>query len=129
MSCGIASAIRALKPEVKLYGCKPDTASPLADSFAAGQSVETDYTPTFIESAGTPFLFPEMWELGKRLLDGSLVTSVEETASVVRLLAERNRVIVEGASALPVAAALSGKAGTGRWFVSYLVEASISLNL
>lgn len=114
LSCGIASAIKALKPEAKLYGCEPETAAPLASSFAAGRSVEVDYTPTFIESAGAPFLFPEMWELAKVLLDGSLIAGVEETASAVRLLAERNRVIAEGASALPVAAALAGKAGAGK---------------
>lgn len=114
LSCGIASAVRALKPKVKLFGCEPDTASPLADSFAAGQRVDADYTSTFIESAGAPILWPEMWDLGKRLLDGSLLASLEETASAVRLLAERNRVIAEGASALPVAAALSGKAGDGK---------------
>jgi threonine dehydratase len=114
LSCGIASAVRALKPDVKLYGCEPDTASPLADSFAAGERVDADYTSTFIESAGAPILWPEMWDLGKSLLDGSLVASVEETASAVRLLAERNRVIAEGASALPVATALSGKAGNGK---------------
>ncbi len=127
LSCGIASAVRALKPEVKLYGCEPDTASPLADSFAAGKSVETDYTATFIESAGAPFLWPEMWDLGKRLLDGSLVTSVEKTASVVRLLAERNRIISEGAGALPVAAALEGKAGDGK-VVCVVSGASIDLD-
>lgn len=84
-----------LNPKVKLYGCEPDTASPLADSFAAGERVVADYTSMFIESAGAPILWPEMWDLGKRLQDGSLVASVEETASAVRLLAERNRVIAE----------------------------------
>lgn len=114
LSCGVASAIRALKPEVKLYGCEPETAAPLASSFAAGRPVEVEYTPTFIESAGAPFLFPEMWDLAKELLDGSLVAGVEETVSAICLLAERNRIIAEGASALPVAAALAGKAGTGK---------------
>jgi threonine dehydratase len=114
LSCGIASAVRALRPEVKLYGCEPDTATPLATSFKAGRLVEVEHTPSFIDSAGAPFLFPEMWDLGKRLLDGSLVASVKETVSAIRLLAERNRIIAEGASALPVATALSGKAGTGK---------------
>jgi threonine dehydratase len=114
LSCGIASAIRALKPEVKLYGCEPETANPLASSFAAGQLVDVEYTPTFVESAGAPFLFPEMWNLAKELLDGSLVAGLEETVSAIRLLVERNRVIAEGASALPVAAALAGKAGSGK---------------
>jgi threonine dehydratase len=114
LSCGIASAIRALQPEVKLYGCEPETATPLAASFAAGELVDVEFTPSFIESAGAPFLWPEMWDLGRRLLDGSLVSGLEETVSAVRLLVERNRIVAEGASALPVAAALAGKAGSGK---------------
>lgn len=114
LSCGIASAIRALKPDVRLFGCEVETVTPLAASFAAGEQVDVEWTPSFIESIGFPFLLPEMWDLGKRLLDGSLVAGLKETVSAVRLLAERNRIIAEGASAVPVAAALAGKAGTGK---------------
>jgi threonine dehydratase len=114
LSCGIASAIRALNPEVKVFGCEPETASPLAASFAAGKMVDVEYTQTFIESAGAPLLWPEMWELGKELLNGSLVAGFEDTVSAIRLLADRNRVIAEGASALPVAVALAGEAGSGK---------------
>ena len=126
LSCGVASAIRAMKPETKLYACEPNTGNALASSFKAGRIVEVEYNSTFIESAGAPFLFPEMWDLGKRLLDGSIVTSVEKTASAIRLLAERNRVIAEGAGALPVAAALEGKAGGGK-VVCVVSGASIDL--
>jgi threonine dehydratase len=114
LSCGIASAIRALKPEVKLYGCEPETANALATAFKMGKPTEVEFTPSFIDSAGAAFVWPEMWDLAKRLLDGSLVVGLEETLSAIRLLADRNRIIAEGASAMPVAASLAGKAGSGK---------------
>ncbi|MGQ0568590.1 MAG: pyridoxal-phosphate dependent enzyme, partial [Armatimonadota bacterium] len=72
------------------------------------------YTPSFVDGIGAPFVLAEMWPLAFRLLDGSLVMTLREIADAVRLLAERNRVIVEGAGATPVAAALAGKAGGGK---------------
>jgi threonine dehydratase len=114
LSCGIASAIRALKPEVKLYGCEVDTVTPLASSFKAGKRVDVEMVPSFVDSIGLPHMMPEMWDLGKRLLDGALVAKFDEVVSTVRLLADRNKIIAEGASATPVAIALSGQAGDGK---------------
>jgi threonine dehydratase len=114
LSCGIASAIKTLRPEVKVFGCEPETAMPLATAFRMGKPSKVEFTSSFIESAGAPIIFPEMWDLAKELLDGSLVVKVEETVSAICLLAERNRIIAEGASAMPVAAALAGKAGDGK---------------
>lgn len=114
LSCGVASAIRALKPDVKLYGCEIETAAPLAPSLTAGEQVDVNYTPSFVNGIGIPYIFPEMWDLAKRLLDGSIVVGLEETAAAVRMLVERNHVVAEGAGAVSVAAALSGKAGFGK---------------
>ena len=114
LSGGIASAIRALKPDTRVYACEVETAAPLAASFAAGEPVQVEYTPSFVDGIGAPVIFSEMWPLAKSLLDGSLVVGLEEVASAIRLLAERNRVIAEGAGATPVAAALAGKAGAGK---------------
>jgi len=115
LSCGIASAIRALKPDVKLYACEIETATPLATSFATGRpAVKIAYTPSFVDGIGAPLIFPEMWTLAKQLLDGSLVVGLDETVNAIRLLAERNCVIAEGAGAVSVAAALAGKAGRGK---------------
>ncbi|HOG46043.1 MAG TPA: pyridoxal-5'-phosphate-dependent protein subunit beta, partial [Anaerolineae bacterium] len=61
-----------------------------------------------------PFVFPEMWPLASRLLDGSLVATLAEVAGAIKLMAERNHLIAEGAAAVPVAAALAGRAGRGR---------------
>jgi threonine dehydratase len=114
LSCGIASAFRALKPGVKVYAAEVATAAPLAASWAAGVPVEVVYTPSFVDGIGAPRVFPEMWQLARQMLEGSLVASLQEVAAALGLLAERNRVIAEGAGATPVAAALAGGAGSGK---------------
>jgi threonine dehydratase len=113
LSCGIAAALRALKPDVKIYAAEVEGAAPLAASLAAGAPVEIDYRPSFVDGIGAPRVFTEMWPLAKLLLDGSLIATVGEVAEAVRLLAERNRVVAEGAGATPVAAALADRAGGG----------------
>ncbi len=97
LSCGIATAIRAIKPDVRVYACEVETAAPLAASLAAGKPVEVEYTPSFVDGIGSPSVFADMWEHANRLLDGSLVVTLEEIAASIKLLAERNRVIAEGA--------------------------------
>lgn len=112
--CGIASALRELRPEVKIYASEIDTGAPFAPSLAAGYPVEVDFTPSFADGISDAFVNPEMLELAKDLVDGSIVVSREETAAAARLVMERNRVIPEGAAATAVAAALTGKAGMGK---------------
>ena len=114
LSCGIAPGLRALKPDTKVYACEVETGAPLAASLAAGKPVEIDHTPSFVDGISAPFLVPGMWELASQLLDGSLVVGLEEVASAIRILAERNCIIAEGAGAVSVAAALAGKAGNGK---------------
>ncbi len=113
LSCGIAAAVKALKPGVKVYAAEVETAAPLAASLAAGVPRDVIYTPSFVDGCGGRSVLAEMWPLASTLLDGSLVVSLDEVAQAIRLLAERNRVIAEGAGAVSVAAAMAGKAGTG----------------
>ncbi len=114
LSCGIAAAMRALKPSARVYAAEVATAAPLAASLAAGHPVEVEYTPSFVDGIGGKSVLPEMWSLARELLAGSLVVSLEETRAALRLLAERARVIAEGAGAVPLAAALAGRAGGGK---------------
>jgi len=115
LACGIASAVRALKSDTRIFVAEADTAMPLSTAFKAGQvPKEVPYVPSFIDGAGAPWIFPEMWDLAKGLVDGSLVVSLGETVDAIRLLAERNCVVAEGAGAVSLAAALSGKAGKGK---------------
>jgi threonine dehydratase len=111
---GIASALRALRPATKVYAAEVATSAPLAASLAKGQPTEIEHQRTFVDGIGGPRVFPEMFALAKALLDGCLVSSLDEVAAAVRLLAERNRVIAEGAGAAAVAAAVAGRAGRGK---------------
>ncbi len=111
LAAGIATAIRAKKPGTNVYAVEPETAAPLAASFKAGTAQEVNRIPSFVDGIGGKSVLPEMWKLVKPLIHGSIVMSLKEIASAVRLLVERNRVVAEGAGAAPVAAALAGKAG------------------
>jgi len=114
LASGIASALRALKPAVRVYGVEVTTAAPLCASLAAGAPQTIDYQPSFVDGIGGKSLLPRMWPLARELLAGARVASLDEVAAAVRLLAERARVIAEGAGAAPVAIACSGRAGAGR---------------
>ncbi len=113
LSCGIASAVRALRPQVKFYAAEVSTAAPLAASLAAGKPVGVSFTPSFVSGIGGPMIFPEMWDLSRKLLEGSLVVELSEIAEAIRILYRRNHVIAEGAGAVAVAAALNGKITAG----------------
>ena len=114
LTTGIASALAAVSPETKVFACEPETGAPVSASLAAGEPTAVDYTASFVDGAGGKMLLPAMWERARPLLSGAIPVSLDETAAAVRLLAERARVIAEGAGALAVAAALSGRAGDGR---------------
>jgi threonine dehydratase len=115
LSCGIAAAVRALRPEVSVYAAEVDTAAPLAASLAAGgPQAGVPYAASFVDGIGATSVLAEMWPLASTLLAASLVSPLSEVAAAVRLLAERARVIAEGAGAAGVAAALAGRAGGGK---------------
>jgi len=114
LSCGIASAIRAIRPQTRIFACEVETAAPLAASLDAGSPQEVAHTPSFVDGIGGKSLLKAMWPMVRQLLDGSLVMGLEEIAEAVRLLAVRCRVIAEGAGATSVAAALAGRAGGGK---------------
>ena len=111
---GVGSAIKALKPDTKVFGVEPETAAPAALSFEVGSpQVFKNWKASFVDGAGGQSMFPRMWERMRPVVDGCLVVSLEETKGAMRLMAEKARIISEGAGALPLAAALSGKAGKG----------------
>ena len=114
LACGIASAIRALRPRTTVYAAEVATAAPFAASLAKGEATEIAHTRTFVDGIGGPRVFPEMFALAKELLDGALVSPLEEIAAAVRLLVERNHVVAEGAGAAALAAAMAGKAGKSK---------------
>jgi threonine dehydratase len=114
LSCGIASVLRVRLPRAKVYAAEIETAAPLAASWAAGEPRSVGYKQSFVDGIGSKMVFPEMFERARGLLDGSLVVTLAEAAAALKLAAERNRVIVEGAAACAIAAAVSGRAGSGK---------------
>jgi len=113
LSVGIASAIRAKSPQTRIYAVEPETAAPLSASFAAGSAQEINRTPSFVDGIGGKSVLPEMWERARTLLL-PLVVSLSEIAAAIKLLIERNRIVAEGAGAASVAAATTGRAGSGK---------------
>ncbi len=117
LTCGVASAVRAVKSDTRIYACELDTGAPLAPSLEAGKpvTIEPRPAPAFAEGfSGAPSVIADVWPMVSSLLDGSLVMSVADLASTIKLLVERNHIVAEGAGAAPVAVALQGKAGGGK---------------
>jgi threonine dehydratase len=111
---GVGSALKALNPRIQVWGAEPETAAPTARSLATGSAQKfPEWQASFVDGAGGQSVFPRMWERMRPLLDGCIVVSLDDTKKAMRLVAEKARVIAEGAGALAVAAALSGKAGPG----------------
>jgi len=114
LTTGIASAVKALRPRVRVVTAEPETAAPLAASLAAGTPAEIDYTPSFVDGAGGRALLPSMWEHARALVDSATSVPLGDAADAIRRLASRSRIVAEGAGALAPAAALRGAAGEGR---------------
>jgi threonine dehydratase len=110
---GVASAVKAQRPEVRVYAAEPANGAPAAASLAAGAPTAVEFTRSWVDGAGSREVIPSVWERASVLLDGAFTVGLDEAAAAVRLLAERVRVIAEGAGALAPAVALSGRAGGG----------------
>jgi threonine dehydratase len=106
LSCGISAAIKALKPEVRIVACEPETAAPLNASFNVGAPTDVDFVPSFVDGAGGPRVYPEMFELARRLIDQAHPVPLEGVTEAVRLLLQASHVVAEGAGALGLAAAM-----------------------
>jgi threonine dehydratase len=114
LACGIASVLRELKPKCKIFAAEVASAAPLLASWEAGSPQMIEPQRSFVDGVGGKSVFPQMFERARHLIDGPLVATVNDVAAALRLIAERNRVIAEGAGATPVACALAGGAGTGK---------------
>jgi threonine dehydratase len=114
LTVGIASAVRALRPEVRVYTAEPATGAALAAALPAGEPVDVEYTASFVDGSGSRRVLDAMWPRVQPLVDGAFTVPIADAAAAVRTLAGRARVVAEGAGALAVAAALAGRAGTGK---------------
>jgi threonine dehydratase len=115
LSCGIAAAMKERGKKVKAFAAEPETAAPLARSFAAGSAQNfPDWKASWVDGCGGKSVFPRMWDIAHHLLAGSVVSTIEQIRQAMKIVAERNHVISEGAGACAVAAGLSGKCGSGK---------------
>jgi threonine dehydratase len=114
LTCGVASAIKPLRPATKIITVEPEGGAALAAAVKAGHPADVDFRASFVDGAGSRRVLDSMWPLVAPLVDSAWEIPIDEAAAAVRLLAERGRVIAEGAGALAVAAAISGRAGSGK---------------
>ncbi|HEY2080987.1 MAG TPA: pyridoxal-phosphate dependent enzyme [Streptosporangiaceae bacterium] len=114
LTCGVASAVKALRPATQIITVEPDGGAAMAAAMGAGRPADVEFRPSFVDGAGSRRVLDSMWPLVSPLVDRSLAIGVGEVAAAVRVLAQRVRVIAEGAGALAPAAALSGRAGPGK---------------
>lgn len=111
---GVGAALKALRPDIAVWSAEPETAAPAARSFALGSpQIFAEWQASFVDGAGGKSLFPRMWARMQPVVDGNIVVTLEQTRRAMRLMAEKARVIAEGAGALGLAAALTGQAGQG----------------
>ncbi|MFL6373372.1 MAG: threonine/serine dehydratase [Pyrinomonadaceae bacterium] len=125
LACGIAVGMRALKPECKIYAAEVATAAPLKPSLDAGTPQVIDMQPSFVDGIGAKTVFPQMLKLAEELLDGSLMATLDEVASALRLIATRNRVIAEGAGATATACAINARPGSAKKVVAIVSGGNI----
>jgi threonine dehydratase len=109
LACGIACAVRAIRPGVKIIACELSSAHPLKSAFDAGAPTQTSHEPGFVSGVGYGSVLPEMWPLARSMIDDVITVSLEQVAQAIKLLAENNRIVAEGAGAISVAAALSAR--------------------
>jgi threonine dehydratase len=114
LTCGIASVLRELRPQCKVFTAEVATAAPFAASLAAGEPTSIDYQPSWVDGIGAKAVFPQMFERARQLVEGALVADLPSIANALRLIAQHNHIIAEGAGACPVACTLNGAAGPGK---------------
>jgi len=114
LACGVAAAIKSSKPDVRVLACEVETATPLTSALEAREPVEVTYTRSFVSGIGSTQVLPSMWPVIRDCLDGSVVVSLRQVCDAIRTMLDSNHVVAEGAGAAPLAAALTGRAGTGK---------------
>jgi threonine dehydratase len=126
---GIASAVKASRPDVKFYAAEPETGAPVAATLAAGAPTAVEYVPSFVDGSGSRALIPEVWAHASQLLDDGFAIPLSDVEVAVRVIAERARVIAEGAGALSVAATLTGRIPDARKVVCIVSGGNIDFGV
>ena len=113
MTCGVASAVKALRPQARIFAVEDENAAPVTAALAAGRIVEIETRSSFIKSIGGPSLVPQLWPVVRDLIDGAVTVSLEQVTDAMRLLFAKSKLVTEGAGAASLAAALASEHATG----------------
>lgn len=113
MTSGVASAVKALRPQAKIFAVEDENAAPVTAALAAGRIIEIETRPSFIKSIGGPSLVPQLWPVARELIDGAITVSLEQATEAMRLLFTKAKVVAEGAGAASLAAALTSEHARG----------------
>jgi threonine dehydratase len=105
---GVGTAIRALKPGCKIYAAEPENAAPLSTSLAAGKASRYEkWSRSWVDGAGGQTVLESMFPIVKSVVDESIIVPLDDAAAAMKMAAQRVRIIIEGAAACAVAAAMS----------------------
>lgn len=113
MTTGVSSAVKALRPQVRVYAVEGEHATPVTAALAAGGVVQVDARNSFIKSIGGPSVVPGLWPLARQAIDGACVVRLDQVTDAMRLLFSHTKVVAEGAGAAALAAALVDPRATG----------------
>ena len=106
---GVAFVVKTLRPQCKVYGVQAAGAPSMFNSFKDHKREVLDYVSTFADGIAVKNPGEMTYEIIKKYVDDIVTVSEDETAAAILALIEKQKLIAEGAGAVPVAAALFGK--------------------
>jgi threonine dehydratase len=128
LATGIAAAVKASRPDIRVIGVEPEGCCAIARSLRSGK-LERMECQTIVDSAGSPFVFEETLAAVRQYLDDVVTVPDEAIRAAIRRIATRNKIVAEGAAALPVAAALAAEPGVRGRTVCIVSGGSIEAGL
>jgi threonine dehydratase len=105
---GIALALRALKPDVKIIGVEPERAASYTAAIAAGKPVKVEMKPTLADGLSVPKVGDNAFAIARERVDRTLLVREHDIALAILRLIELEKSVIEGAGAAPLAACLAG---------------------
>jgi len=130
MMAGVGTAIKALKPSVRIWGVETQGADSMARSLAAGKIVTLEAMTSIARSLGAPAPAERTFAMAQKFLESVTVVTDKDALEAARLLLERLKVLAEPAASCTLAAAgrLQGHFSAGKHVVLLLSGGNASLD-
>ena len=106
---GIAYTIKKLKPSCKVYGVQAAGAPSMEQSIADGEIETLNGVNTIADGIAVKTPGNLTYDLCQKYVDGIVTVTDDEIALAILTLLEQQKLIAEGAGAVPVAAVMNGK--------------------